>query len=267
MSWWRFPKRILPDPAEEGRDYNGASCLSEKSPPWPAGRCCPVCGGQTFSSSKILWPELVRQWGLTAEEELWIEWQQGFHCTKCRSNLRSMTLAAAILNEMRLEGNFAALCQNSQALRDARILEINEAGSLTAYLRLIPGHKIVKYPEVDMQALPYADASWDCVVHSDCLEHIPCPVQALRECHRVLTPGGFLAFTVPLLVTRMTRRRDKLPACYHGGPNLRDESYRVITEYGADVWTQVIEAGFEEARIVALMYPASVAVTARRKSA
>jgi len=178
-----------------------------------------------------------------------------------------MTLAAAILNEMRLEGDFAALCQNSPVFRGARILEINEAGTLTSYLRLIPGHKIVKYPEIDMQALPYEDASWDWVVHSDCLEHIPCPARALRECHRVLAAGGVLAFTVPVLKTRMTRRRDNLPPCYHGGPDLRDESYRVITEYGADVWTQVMEAGFQEARLFALMYPASLAITARREPA
>lgn len=45
--------------------------------------------------------------------------------------------------------------------------------------------------------LPFADSSFDCVIASEVLEHIPDDDQALREITRVLRPGGCLAVSVP----------------------------------------------------------------------
>jgi len=45
--------------------------------------------------------------------------------------------------------------------------------------------------------LPYADASFDCVVSTEVLEHLDRPEQALRSFHRVLRPGGLLIVSVP----------------------------------------------------------------------
>ena len=49
----------------------------------------------------------------------------------------------------------------------------------------------------DATKLPFADASFDCVVTSEVLEHIDNDVAALRELARVLKPGGTFAATVP----------------------------------------------------------------------
>jgi SAM-dependent methyltransferase len=49
----------------------------------------------------------------------------------------------------------------------------------------------------DALELPYADASFDCVIASEILEHVPEDDRAISELVRVLKPGGSLAITVP----------------------------------------------------------------------
>jgi len=45
--------------------------------------------------------------------------------------------------------------------------------------------------------LPFADASFDCILLSDVLEHIPTPDRLWREMSRLLKPGGKLLLSVP----------------------------------------------------------------------
>lgn len=49
----------------------------------------------------------------------------------------------------------------------------------------------------DATALPFPDTSFDAVLCSETLEHIPDDRGAVKEIHRVLRPGGLLFLTVP----------------------------------------------------------------------
>jgi SAM-dependent methyltransferase len=49
----------------------------------------------------------------------------------------------------------------------------------------------------DAHKLPFPDATFDRVICSEVLEHIPDDVSAMRELNRVLRPGGTMAITVP----------------------------------------------------------------------
>ncbi|HEY8092231.1 MAG TPA: class I SAM-dependent methyltransferase, partial [Acidimicrobiales bacterium] len=49
----------------------------------------------------------------------------------------------------------------------------------------------------DATRLPFADASFDRIIASEVLEHIPDDTAAFGELARVLKPGGTLAVTVP----------------------------------------------------------------------
>jgi ubiquinone/menaquinone biosynthesis C-methylase UbiE len=49
----------------------------------------------------------------------------------------------------------------------------------------------------DITAIPVEDGSFDAVMCTEVLEHVPDPVAALRELTRVLKPGGYLLITAP----------------------------------------------------------------------
>ena len=44
---------------------------------------------------------------------------------------------------------------------------------------------------------PFADRSFDSVFHTEVIEHVPDYRRLLRECHRVVQPGGEIMLTVP----------------------------------------------------------------------
>lgn len=223
---------------------------------------CSCCGGTSFVQHRVIWPALASEWRLSPAEVASIDEQQGLQCASCQSCLRTQALAKAVGNALGFRGPFREF-RHSEVAQRVRILEINPSARLTRYLEGLPGHLLVSYPAVDMMALPQADASFDLVIHSDTLEHVEHPVRGLAECHRVLRPGGACFFTVPVVPGRLTSRRDGLPPSFHGEPG-QGASVRVVSEYGADVWRQVIEAGFAECGIYAHRYPASLVLIARK---
>ena len=150
--------------------------------------------------------------------------------------------------------------------KDLRILEINEAGMLSPFLKLFPNYVYAAYPEVDMHSLPYIDGTYDLVIHSDTLEHVSNPIHALTECKRVIKSAGALCFTVPTVVSRLSKSREGLSPSYHGNSAVNAADYIVHTEYGADAWTHLMLAGFTEVIINCVQYPAALAFTARNSA-
>ena len=85
-----------------------------------------------------------------------------------------------------------AFDQNASDLNDVdEILQaMKDQGEVPASARA----EAVKGDALD---LPFADGTFDCVIASEILEHVPEDDRAIAELVRVLKPGGALAITVP----------------------------------------------------------------------
>ena len=57
----------------------------------------------------------------------------------------------------------------------------------------------------DMEALPFADESFDAAIFVACLHHLPDPLLALREAHRVVRRGGRIFSSDPSSLTAWVR--------------------------------------------------------------
>jgi len=222
---------------------------------------CEICGNNDFVFTKVLWDELISAWQLSPYEVEYIDHQQGQRCQSCGCNLRSIAIAKAIVDAYDFEGTLNEFVQSDSAAK-LKVLEINEAGDLSSILKKIPGHQLITYPDYDMMHLSFPDNSWDLVIHSDTLEHVPDPMCALSQCRRILSEKGRCIFTIPIVVDRISRFRTGLSKSYHGIPTADDEDNLVHTEFGMDFWKYVIKAGFQKCTIHTLRYPTAFAIEA-----
>lgn len=227
---------------------------------------CPVCLNEEFTQSIVLKQRLIDEWNLSPDEVDYINTQQGFQCTKCSCNLRTMTLASAIMKLYSFKGSFEQF-RFSVIGRKLKILEVNAAGGLHKTLKYFKNIVFAEYPKVDMQNLVYKNESFDLIVHSDTLEHVEKSSLALKECFRVLKQGGYLCYTIPIVYGRLNRRRDFLTNSYHGSQEeMQGEDFKVWTEYGADFWVEIIEAGFKNFTINTLDDLSALAICAQKES-
>lgn len=100
----------------------------------------------------------------------------------------------------------------------------------------------------------FEDGSLELVMHFDVLEHVPDMDKALRQCWRVLRPGGWMLFSCPFyeaLETTIVRARlvngelcHDLAPCFHGNP-VDGGGALVFSQPGWDLWGRVRQAGFK----------------------
>jgi len=106
----------------------------------------------------------------------------------------------------------------------------------------------LRQPDVDLHLdltrLELPDASFDAVICSHVLEHIPDDTRAMRELRRILAPGGWCLVMVPLDLSRQSTYEDPsltAPAERQRAFGQHDH----VRLYSLDIRDRLAEAGFE----------------------
>jgi ubiquinone/menaquinone biosynthesis C-methylase UbiE len=148
--------------------------------------------------SEAAWAESVRDYYRDIETYDWVDvadhfrgLESFFHRNR-RRVLRSLVKRHGAGSPMLDAGcgtglNLASLPRGSVGI------DINPRNIALIRERL-PEHVVV---EGDIEAMPFADATFSTVVCTEVLEHVPYPARALSEIRRVLRPGGVLVGSVP----------------------------------------------------------------------
>jgi len=232
------------------------------------GRCS-VCGrfGPRLYRRWVIPPKLEQFWGMTPKVAQAMAHKESDDCAFCGAKLRCRRLADVLLATYPTEPPASSIRQWVQrdAIRALRVAEINRIDGLHEALKRLPHHAYSEFLSgvepgsshdgvrcEDLTRLSYADESFDLVLTSETLEHLPDLDAALREIHRVLAPGGLHVFTIPMLpVVARTFARARLrpdgsmetlarPISHPGG----DTGYPVFTEFGTDFPALLDAQGF-----------------------
>jgi SAM-dependent methyltransferase len=236
---------------------------------------CDVCGayGPMLYRRWVIPPRLEELWGLSPRQAEALARKESSDCFRCGAKLRVRRLARVMLDTHPV-GAPPAPSPSARAwvrtpeARALRIAEINLIEGLHDELAHLPGLAYSEFREgaepgsiveavrrEDLTRLTYPDESFDLVLTSETLEHVPELDAGLAEIRRVLVPGGRHIFTIPLrpgVPTTYARAtigpggvvaHQSPPICHPGG----DTGYPVFTEFGADLPDRLRRAGFDVA--------------------
>jgi len=208
-----------------------------------------------------------RLYGAQESTDGWTpNWRERLDCAHCRLNNRQRAILQGIKEAVATRGApvdgqtvslyameqitplFAWLSQNLKNVTGSEYLgEQIEAGAIVDGMR----HE-------NVEALSFADQSFDIITSNDVLEHVNLPEQAIAEMYRVLKPGGEIFVTIPfhINVAQTVRRarfvngvngeiKHLLPPIYHGNP-LSEKGSLVFNDFGWEFVEQLAAMGFQD---------------------
>ena len=235
----------------------------------PAGYCY-VCGNDgSWQPAQIINDELANTWSIGSDLRTAFDARESMFCSRCGCSFRLRQLAECLtyiygeesLEKLVMKKTFSSM----------KIAEINSCGKLHDVFKKLPflsyseyGSRDKSVRAEDLSKLTYKDKTFDLVLTSDTLEHVPNIEKALKEIRRVLKTGGRHVFTVPIIWSRKTNsRKDQVPS-YHGAG---EPDYLVFNELGYDMINMIKKCGFSvkvyKANIINLNDVAGVIIATR----
>lgn len=209
--------------------------------------------------------------------------REGYSCRECGSSLRYRG-QAELLIQLYGDSNTSSLSElvNNSNLSSLSIYEPGVSGPFRQYFDSIPGYQnSFFWPDVDsgemrdgvrcenLESLTFDSNSIDLIVSSDIMEHVRRPMEAFKEIHRVLRPGGRHVFSIPVQIPMRAKSHFRVDtttsedlyideAHYHGD-GIGGRSL-VYVDYGADLIENLLRIGY----IVTVHRPSDNSVEAQR---
>lgn len=181
-------------------------------------------------------------------------------CLGCRANVVNLSLIPVAIRHFK--GLFAQVRAYELSSYGATFDFLSTRVGQLSFSEYFPGLPFGNVYEgirnEDVQALTFADESFDIVTSSQVFEHVPDDLRGYRECYRVLKQGGALVFTVPLYNGPQTEQVARLTVNgtveWLGAPEFHDSrlggpnSAPVFWRHSAtDLVDRVKTAGFRHA--------------------
>lgn len=219
---------------------------------------CDACGDEaSFEYFDVINDRLASEWKINKSLQHAYSVRESMHCSSCRCSVRLRALARAITLVFDPRSKSLMESIKKGVFKSKNVAEINACGDLHEILKKIKSLEYSEYAgrvkgvrDEDLQNLTYKDNAFDLILTSDTFEHVPDYQKALTEIYRILKPGGYHIYTLPLIFSRKTKRRvkiyrDKLEMIarpsYHGAG---EEDNLVCTEFGIDFMNELKKSNF-----------------------
>ena len=193
--------------------------------------------------------------------------REGYQCPECKSSLRYRGQAASILNI------YGKNCHSSLVVlsKDEEFSKLNiyEPGVIGPFRKLFSEYEGYRdsfyWDDVELgeakdgiqcqslEALTFEDNEIDLIISSDIMEHVRHPWVAFSDIHRVLKPGGYHIFSIPVHLPMMSMTKYRVDTSTNEDIHIEEPHYHgngvggrslVYTDFGADIEQKLLEIGF-----------------------
>ncbi len=201
--------------------------------------------------------QLISRWELSNNFKETLLERENYFCCYCGANNRMRFHAETVLKLLNISSTkelIKKLRENPDyciyetaaynVFRDKKLKKLNNYVVSEYFDNKSLGSHVRGIRNENLEALTFPDSKFDILINSDVLEHISDLNSALSEIKRVLKPGGYHVFTIPVdyEMEKTTERakvvdgsvRHLLEPVMHGDP-IRGEGILAFRDFGRDV--------------------------------
>ena len=194
--------------------------------------------------------------------------REGYLCPSCRASLRYRGQASAILKTYAINQHLNLF--DLSKTREFSQLSIYEPGVIGPFRTLFSDFKNYKnsfyWEDIEcgkskndiecqsLEELTFDDDQFDLILSSDIMEHVRKPWVAFSDIFRVLKPGGYHIFSIPVHPPLPTKTQYRVDTTTNEDIHIQKPHYHgngaggkslVYTDFGADITEHLSRIGYE----------------------